>query len=105
MTGSTAALPRAECSHHELAHRRPPGWWFADHASGLTALHSAVDNRCVPDRPGARGSVFWTDEGGAPEDSIHLYDLAWDQWPEQQKMHALMEEAVIMIERHIIGMA
>ncbi|QFT48851.1 MULTISPECIES: hypothetical protein [unclassified Roseivivax] len=88
-------------------------WRIEDHPDGgLQITHLASPRFTARWTTGAfpidqvrEGAFFWTDEGGAPEDSIHLYDLAWDQWPEQQKMHALMEEAVIMIERHIIGMA
>jgi hypothetical protein len=49
------------------------------------------------------GAFFWTDEGGAPEDSIHLYDFIWDQWSEHREMHTLMAEAVAAIEQHIMN--
>jgi hypothetical protein len=51
------------------------------------------------------GVFFWTDEGGAPEDSIHLYDFVWDQCSEHREMHTLMAEAVAEIETFIIRSA
>lgn len=49
---------RAATYLHELAHRRSSGRWLTDHAPGRTALHSAVDDWGVPDRPGTRGGIF-----------------------------------------------
>ena len=50
------------------------------------------------------GAFFWTDEGGAPEDSIHLYGFAWDDpTPSRSTFERLMAEAVAVIEQHIMG--
>ena len=50
------------------------------------------------------GAFFWTDEGGAPEDSIHLYGFAWvDLPPTRSTFERLMRRAVEVIERHIMS--
>lgn len=48
------------------------------------------------------GAFFWTDEGSGPDDRIHLYDFAWETWPEHREMHTLMAETVAVIERYIM---
>ena len=48
------------------------------------------------------GALFWTDEGGAPEDSIHLWDFVWeDQMPGQLYFEPLMSLAAQRIECHL----
>lgn len=50
------------------------------------------------------GGFFWTDEGGSPEDSIHLYGFAWDDpAPGRKAFERLMRDAVEVIERHIMN--
>lgn len=50
------------------------------------------------------GAFFWTDEGGGPEDSIHLYDFAWrDPAPTDAPFNQLMREAIEVIEEHILS--
>lgn len=52
------------------------------------------------------GAFFWTDEGGGPEDTIHLYGFTWqDQPPGRQAFERLMRDAVAEIERHIMRQA
>mgnify|MGYP006269207091 CR=1 FL=1 len=50
------------------------------------------------------GAFFWTDEGGSPEDAIHLYGFAWhDRPPDGDAFQRLMMEAVTAIEEAIMG--
>jgi hypothetical protein len=50
------------------------------------------------------GAFFWTDEGGTPEDSIHLYDFVWDiSYPSSSDINRLMWQAVKVIEQHIMS--
>ncbi|WP_424991300.1 hypothetical protein [Fluviibacterium sp. S390] len=50
------------------------------------------------------GAFFWTDEGGSPEDAIHLYGFAWeDVVPGGEAFEQLMARVVFMIEASIIG--
>lgn len=52
------------------------------------------------------GALFWTDEGGAPEDSIHLYGFTWDDAPPTRStFEQLMWKAVEAIEHHIMNEA
>ena len=51
----------------------------------------------------SEAAFFWTDEGGAPEDSIHLYDFAWGQRSDHREMQTLMAKAIEAIERHIMS--
>lgn len=50
------------------------------------------------------GAFFWIDEGGAPEDAIHLYGFEWgDAVPGREVFEQVMVAAVARIEAAIMS--
>ena len=89
-------------------------WRIEDHPDGgLQITHLAAPRFTARWTTGAfpidqvrEGAFFWTDEGGAPEDSIHLYDFAWDDPPPvRSPLERLMWEAIEAIEQYIMNEA
>ncbi|WP_424991328.1 hypothetical protein [Fluviibacterium sp. S390] len=68
--------------------------------------YRSVIHRCpsLPIDQVRDGAFFWTDEGGSPEDAIHLYGFAWtDPAPGKEAFEQLMRQAVSAIESMITG--
>jgi hypothetical protein len=87
-------------------------WRIDDHPKGGLQITHLVSPRFTarwttgdfPIDHMREGAFFWTDEGGAPENSIHLYGFAWDDpAPGRTAFKRLMEEATVVIDRHIIN--
>lgn len=87
-------------------------WRIDDHPDGgLQITHLAAPRFTARWTTGAfplnqvrEGDFFWTDEGGAPEDNIHLYDFAWDDPLRAcSPFERLMCEAVKVVEEHIMA--
>jgi len=50
------------------------------------------------------GAFFWTDEGGSPEDAIHLYGFELGETPpDRSAFEQFMVDAVAEIDAKIIG--
>jgi hypothetical protein len=49
------------------------------------------------------GAFFWSDEGGSPEDAIHLYGFDWrDAVPERARLTRIMATAITAIDAQIV---
>ncbi|ABD57144.1 hypothetical protein [Jannaschia sp. CCS1] len=82
-------------------------WRIADHPAGDLQITHLVAARWTtgefPIEVVTEGAFFWTDEGGGPEDAIHLYDFVWqDGAPGEAQLPALMALVAIAIEQHIL---
>jgi hypothetical protein len=87
-------------------------WRIDDHLEGGLQITHLVAPRFTarwttgdfPIEHVKEGAFFWMDEGGTPEDSIHLYAFAWDDPPPiRSTFDRLMRDAVQVIERYVLG--